>query len=75
MLFLSVAAPPVEETPVRVKTEIPDMQDITMAGPSCADTAFMDIYQQRGVTRSANWMGKLLMPWSVPQVFKFCTQF
>jgi hypothetical protein len=47
-----------EETPLDVKPEITDTQEMTVAGPSCAGTAFVDVYQQRGVTRSANWTGK-----------------
>ncbi|XP_021918580.1 uncharacterized protein LOC110829301 isoform X3 [Zootermopsis nevadensis] len=43
------------EKPVHVKTEIPDTQELTMAGPSCADTAFMGIFQQPRVTGSADW--------------------
>jgi hypothetical protein len=59
VLFRSVAAPAVEETPVAVKSETADTQEIIVAGPSSADTTFMDVYSQRGVTRAGTWTSKL----------------
>jgi hypothetical protein len=59
MLFRSVAAPRVEEAAVDVKTEISDIQEIAVAGPSSADAAFVEVYPQRNVIKSAaNWPGK-----------------
>jgi hypothetical protein len=59
MLFRSVAAPRVEEAVVDVKTEVSDTQEIAVAGPSSADAAFVEVYPQRNVIKSAsNWTGK-----------------
>jgi hypothetical protein len=59
MLFRSVAAPRVEEAAVDVKTEISDTQERAVAGPSSADAAFVEVYPQRSVIKSAaNWTGK-----------------
>ena len=60
MLFRSVAAPRVEEAAVDVKTEISDTQERVVAGPSSADAAFVGVYPQRSVMKSAaNWTGKV----------------
>ena len=58
MMFGSVVASRVEQTLVDVKTETPDGQEMAVAGPSSADPAVLDVYQQRGVTRGTNWTGK-----------------
>lgn len=52
----------VEQTLVDVKTEMADTQELAVAGPSSADPAVMDVYQQRGVTRPTNWTGKMDRP-------------
>jgi hypothetical protein len=58
MMFGCVLASRVEQTLVDVKTEMPDTQEMAVAGPSSADTAFMDAYPQRGAPRPTNWTGK-----------------
>lgn len=58
----SVVASRVEQTLVDVKTETPDAQELAVAGPSSADPAVMDVYQQRGVSRPTNWTGKMDHP-------------
>jgi len=61
-MFGSVVASRVEQTLGDVKTETPDAQELAVAGPSSADPAVLDVYQQRGVTRPTNWTGKTDRP-------------